>query len=50
MLLTENRGINMDANKIIDEIYDKSLEVVDRPRVEQIKRYIELYEQLKKED
>jgi hypothetical protein len=39
----------MDINKIVDEIYDRTLDVIARTRIEQIKKYIEVYEELKKE-
>ena len=41
----------MTDEEIYDKIYDKTMEeqVIDRPRLEQIKRYIELYKELKKE-
>ena len=36
--------------KILDKIYEQTMDIIDMPRIEQIKKYIELYEQFKKED
>jgi len=40
-----------DLDKIVDEIYNKTFGIIDNvPRIEQIKRYIELYDKIKGSD
>lgn len=36
--------------EIYDKIYEMTLEVINLPRIEQIKRYIELYKELREKE
>ena len=38
----------MNLDEIVSKIQDETLNIVNLPRTEQIKRYIELYEKYKK--